>query len=989
MGNYDSDFEDEIVESGDQATQKTITTTEDIIKKPGEVYNGYKNVKDTAKGVKDAAKKTKQATENAKKATKQTKDAAKTTKETAKAGAEAAKTGAEAAKTGLEAAEVGADVAIGAGTAGTGLIVKKGVEVAFKAKQQEKKEKKDKLNNLSAKAKMAYSADNPDATIEQGAQYVKQKYQQRKENRPKSLSDLAVKGVQKAKSLPKKLLEMKLVIAIISFALILFVASTFSFVISGNSIGISTLNYALGERMEKNTLNLIEMLPFISVDNKNDVHFDVEIIWHNPITDKDEVLVSIHENFGNIFTYGKNFYEFWFKNDNATALGISNLIKWAQNFLDGKPIVSISTSEMDKLSSKKDYSSVIFAYVDYLDEYLDKALDYQRQQIGIISAMNGYNEELTRQSFEQQGNPFSSVDYAAILSAYSVKEYDLSNNSLYAFKEIMESVYKKFLTVTYEDDYKKQVTPTPIYKYNMVFKEVGGLAYALYYGDNSPEVRKEVAYSLHKKAEKATNDMERYFLLQDEKAVKNGTKEAKVTDITEFSRNIYYIAYYTIQEDSSQPDGKAVERYVVDEAGEDAPLYLEVFPGVYKLAAPSVRVYPKVEYIKYGRAVFHPFKSTEVFNIFNVNPDADYPYSVGVDSKITNQEQYDIEYQALNNLVDIRRHHKAIARGSGHACSLTKEQIQHYLDLMPSDTSLNRKQLCKTAMGLTGAVSYQMGGPHSAIGWDDLWWQPTGDSYYPYAGPDCAGFVTWATHTAFQDDPIWNSMHWTGGIVNCSTEISKSDLKPGDLGLNNLSQASGGGNHVGIFICYDENGQEIWSDCQGMSSAGTVVTGNRSFRHYVRLNTSSLEGSNYWNDEIITYGSGSNFNQDEQYIMVQVMLQECDTDDAGKRAVAEASANYAERHNATLFEVLTNQVHKNYVSAYKDLYENGRAHFREATQNDYNILNEAASGVRLIFPREQYENNRVTQWCSRGFMNSDFAQWTFVKTVGNNDFYMP
>ena len=1040
MADFDNTFENEVVESSDSlakdAANKTVVSTADIIQKPSEIKNTIKNVKEISGNVKDAAK-------AAKETAKATKDTAKAVKDTAKTTKDAVKTGAEAAKTGVEAAEAGVDAALGVGTAGIGLAVKKGVELGIEIKVGEKKEKIEKLNKIS---RLAKSQD-----VDEAAQNIAEDVHEKAKKKRKDMMHPVKTAIKKAnKSAKRKKLIIIIPLIVIGFLLI----STFSFLFTGNSIAISSLNYSLGDKEQMDSYRLLALTEFVEFDKTTgNVHFKTGIEEDDSFLEKADKSRQ--------FTV-KVAKKVWERMKDNFITNINKMVSGAKEKLgiNMRSETEIMQEEIDAIAQRQDYSSMVNLYADYMDRYMEKALDEQRNEVASVSRKNGYDEELTRAAFESCGNPFSNVDYCALLSAYSVKEYDLSNNSLYKFKSNMEDAQKKMLTVTYTDAYQKHIIPLPVYVYEEEKKNVSPLTYALYYGDNSTEVRWQVAYSLKKEADiereksadndddikwhkdkvkyftnmrkdlqkaydlhkffgsdKASEykelvdkcdylinyynlkllglynnrnefDLTAFFLEQRANNVLSGAEDAHITDIKYYSQDSFDIVMYKIAEDSSQPDGKKVQHYIEVEEGEDVPTYegLWFMPGYYKYLGIQ-RQKPEVEYIKYGQPTMHPFKSTDVFYLFDINPDEKFPYSLGTGAdEVTYQQQYDIEYQELDSLVDLKRH-KFVNVGAGHACTLTKEQIQHYLDLMPADTSANRKQLCKTAMGLTGAISYQMGGNSDCIGWDDSWWQPTGNDKYPYTGLDCSHFVRWAYHTAFTDDPIWQSFTYTGTEIQASDQISESELKPGDLGFNNSSMASGGDNHVGIFICYDEAGRQIWCHCGG--KAHTVNTENRSFNVYYRPRCNSLEGSNYWNDEIILYGSAaaSNFSQDEQYIMVQVMLQECSTDDAGKRAVAEASSNYAERHNATLFAVLTNQVHINYVSAYKDLFEKHTHNVREATQTDYDILNEAAAGVRIIFPREVYDNNRVTQWCSRGYTNSDFAKWQFVKTVGDNDFY--
>lgn len=78
---------------------------------------------------------------------------------------------------------------------------------------------------------------------------------------------------------------------------------------------------------------------------------------------------------------------------------------------------------------------------------------------------------------------------------------------------------------------------------------------------------------------------------------------------------------------------------------------------------------------------------------------------------------------------------------------------------------------------------------------------------------DCSSYVTWAFfqtgHTNIQNVPAWA---YTGSYLGSTdfTEIRASQLRPGDVGLNNKSTDGGNSNHIGIFIGRDSSGNEVW-----------------------------------------------------------------------------------------------------------------------------------------------------------------------------------
>ena len=99
---------------------------------------------------------------------------------------------------------------------------------------------------------------------------------------------------------------------------------------------------------------------------------------------------------------------------------------------------------------------------------------------------------------------------------------------------------------------------------------------------------------------------------------------------------------------------------------------------------------------------------------------------------------------------------------------------------------------------------------------------------------DCSSFVTYCLRAAGVDiDPG----AYTGTYLRSNSNfytIERDDLMPGDVGLINGSSDGFGANHIGLFIGYDSNGNEVWAECTGSKSI-TISTGNGSwsvFRRY-------------------------------------------------------------------------------------------------------------------------------------------------------------
>lgn len=115
---------------------------------------------------------------------------------------------------------------------------------------------------------------------------------------------------------------------------------------------------------------------------------------------------------------------------------------------------------------------------------------------------------------------------------------------------------------------------------------------------------------------------------------------------------------------------------------------------------------------------------------------------------------------------------------------------------------------------------------------------------------DCSGYVSLAFHRAMVNDVVCG---WTTENFNKSQDfytINESDLRPGDIGLND----SGNGVHVGIYVG-KKDGNNIWFHSSKNSSASgpQVRVGNGWFRHF--------RSYAHWNEIHVSNSSFSTPNQ--------------------------------------------------------------------------------------------------------------------------------
>ncbi len=118
---------------------------------------------------------------------------------------------------------------------------------------------------------------------------------------------------------------------------------------------------------------------------------------------------------------------------------------------------------------------------------------------------------------------------------------------------------------------------------------------------------------------------------------------------------------------------------------------------------------------------------------------------------------------------------------------------------------------------------------------------------------DCSAYVSLAYYRA----GVRNICGWSTANFSLSsdfTEISETELRPGDIGLNIKSDCTGPCNHVGIYVG-KENGVNIWfhsSSYNGVSGP-QIRVGNNNFKYFARYNK--------WN-EVQVNSSSNNDNQE-------------------------------------------------------------------------------------------------------------------------------
>ncbi|HJB27202.1 MAG TPA: lysozyme family protein [Candidatus Blautia faecavium] len=161
--------------------------------------------------------------------------------------------------------------------------------------------------------------------------------------------------------------------------------------------------------------------------------------------------------------------------------------------------------------------------------------------------------------------------------------------------------------------------------------------------------------------------------------------------------------------------------------------------------------------------------------------------------------KYDYKDQKFPDKV--LKYYSVVAFDSGNIPEAEQSLIMEAMSGWPSGLDERRKKVIETGLSLYGKISYSM----------DMRLQPS-----PQAPQylDCSSFVGWAFYFGGCQDVSYS---WaTGGFLSSPafTPISSGELTPGDIGLKNTI-ASGGDNHIGIYMGKSASGQNVWLHCTG------------------------------------------------------------------------------------------------------------------------------------------------------------------------------
>ena len=704
--------------------------------------------------------------------------------------------------------------------------------------------------------------------------------------------------------------------------------------------------------------------------------------------------------------------------------------------------VKVTQDDLDELLKAKSYDEVLSVYMQIIDYYMNE--DYEKALAKIEKQAKKANKrdssfdvETTMSKIEDQGNPFSAVNYAAIISAYSCTT-DVWGDSLARFKYKIKK--GNFIDYDKNEVSDEKIIPVKLYRYSKVENQsVDAMAYYTACGDGTKQVRDAVVVSLNHKISELIGEKEELtaqynaadtahknilkgqieeinnkilLIYAKINQLNNDASLAKVSDIEYIESETITVDLY--QRDLGDEGEPIVDEEVDDENGKEAPYYkaYDEDNNLYIKTEDKHLYKPEKKTIKYYEITWKPIDTTKCLEWFGLDGDDIAKFSMTMEDRkklaagrttqkkllkkkhiISIKEQYNEQYKTLETKCASAQYSTGVAQSYGHVYS--EEEIKKVIeDLQRADPDIpkNRLQLVKTALSLCGRVMYQWGGTYAddtKWGWNKKW------ESNKEVGLDCSGFTQWVYRSSFCNqtngknyDKEYKKIRSTRDICAQCKHITQSQLKPGDL----LTKNNGGdSNHVVMYIGQDKNGNLF---CVNAPYTGhpirTTTISKKNNWFCWRVRTNALEKDNYYDEEYYIPrwmpAVDASMGKDKKQIICEVLRQESHYDD-GFRACAEASQNYAKANNSSIYKALTNKIGKSYTSAYTDLYVSKKVNPAPIESKHYQMLEDVLNGNFEYFGSEP----KVQFWCSddwykkhpNGFHR---AKCIFVKSIGGNTF---
>lgn len=164
--------------------------------------------------------------------------------------------------------------------------------------------------------------------------------------------------------------------------------------------------------------------------------------------------------------------------------------------------------------------------------------------------------------------------------------------------------------------------------------------------------------------------------------------------------------------------------------------------------------------------------------------------------------------------------------------TLTKQELEAHMAILPDSISSQRRELIACALDSVGKIPYYFGGKASRPGY-------AGNQFFSVTEPDqmgrtlkgldCSGWINWV-YWSVLGTPITSG--GTSSLAAAGTEISREELKPGDIAV-----ASGDEAHVVMFLGWNPaDGKMICiHESAGKVNNVTVSLSDRIWTHYRRI----------------------------------------------------------------------------------------------------------------------------------------------------------
>lgn len=162
---------------------------------------------------------------------------------------------------------------------------------------------------------------------------------------------------------------------------------------------------------------------------------------------------------------------------------------------------------------------------------------------------------------------------------------------------------------------------------------------------------------------------------------------------------------------------------------------------------------------------------------------------------------------------------------------LTQEEINYYMNRLPSTTTLNRRILIETALKSVGKIPYYYGGKTSRFGYETNEFGSKVKADYigrSLKGLDCSGWINWVYMTAFNKYMI--KTEGTAKLAGEGQKITRKELLPGDLIVR-----PGIDSHVMMFLEWaDDNKVKVIHE-NGSVDNVSIATFDAYYPHYRRI----------------------------------------------------------------------------------------------------------------------------------------------------------